>query len=324
MAAGNTLNEALVQGLSEIFERYATRTILFEGLTPPRIPRDYLQQFHPEIASMVQLIEANPRYRVSVLDASLGKDLPCAGCIIHDQQALTFGVSFAAHPNRQFALERCFSEAMQGWTVETFSEVTFAPFTRSSWSNIRNIYKTSKGRYPASLLGSELFIQDVSILVFPAVYIYAPGISELTPMDMLYLQERASFIEAQRLFTQLTDFTPQKAERLLSIVRTKSKHLLENDINSLTCTLFSDCVPDATDSVDFLAAVCSYYLGKDREACLIFEAERFSGCRWRVDMLQCRIDGIVKDILLQANTSFTERRLRDDQNCPVRRRAKNP
>ena len=302
MAAGNTLEEALVQGLSEIFERYAVRKILLDALTPPQIPRNYLKLHHPEIESIIQRIEENPRYRVSVLDASLGQGLPCTGCIIHDQQSLTFGVSFAAHPNRQIALERCFSEAMQGWTLETFSTcstVSFAPFSRNSWSNVRNILKTSKGAYPTSLfdrqasweflpqdecipqdnrsmlrsltslvkkLGSELFIQDVSFMGFPSVYIYAPGISEIFPVDVLTLQDYASGIEAQHLFTHLENFSPEKAERLMHIALNKRNHQLENSLNSLTGTMFEDSVPAAAARADFLAAVCCYYLGRDRDA----------------------------------------------------------
>jgi len=302
MAAGNTLEEALVQGLSEIFERYAIRKILLDALTPPQIPRDYLKLHHPEIESIIQRIEENPRYRVSVLDASLGQGLPCTGCIIHDQQSLTFGVRFAAHPNRQIALERCFSEAMQGWTLETFSTcsmVSFAPFSRNSRNNVRNILKTSKGAYPISLfgrqasweflpqdkggpqnnssmlrslsslvkkLGSELFIQDVSFMGFPAVYIYAPGISEIFPVDVLTLQDYISGVEAQHLFTQLNDFSPEKAERLMRIALNKRNHQLENSLNSLTGTIFEDSVPAAAARADFLAAACCYYLGRDRDA----------------------------------------------------------
>lgn len=308
MAAGNTLEEALVQGLSEIFERYVVKRILFDALTPPQIPRSYLKQHHPEIESMIQRIEENPRYKVSVLDASLGKGLPCTGCIIHDQKSLTFGVSFAAHPDRQIALERCFSEAVQGWTLETFStcsSVSFAPFNRNSWSNARNIFKTSKGAYPISLfgkqpswafhpqdedgpkdnssmlrglvmlvksLGSELFIQDASIMGFPAVYIYAPGISEIFPEDMKTLQEYVSGVEAQRLFTQIRDFTPEKAERLMNIALSRRNDQLENNLSSLTGTLFEDFVSDAVGGIDFLSAVCCYYLGRDRDALAILSS----------------------------------------------------
>lgn len=68
MAAGNTLKEALVQGLSEIFERYAEAQVLRGEAVPPRVPDEALEAtgLMPTIAR----IQEGGRYEVRVRDAS--------------------------------------------------------------------------------------------------------------------------------------------------------------------------------------------------------------------------------------------------------------
>jgi len=72
MSAGNTMEEALVQGFSEILERYAQSRILSEGLTPPEIPREELMDY--SLWPLICQIEAAGRYKVSIRDCSLGAE----------------------------------------------------------------------------------------------------------------------------------------------------------------------------------------------------------------------------------------------------------
>ena len=301
MAAGNTLEEAIVQGLSEILERYVTQEILYGGLTPPQIQRNYLAQHHSEINAIIEEIEKDGRYSAMALDASLGMDIPCTACVILNKETLTFGVSFAAHPDRQIALERCFSEAMQGWTLDSFSRsssVSFAPPRSMPHFNIRNIFKTSSGQYPHTLLGRQsswaftpwphalqdnhamlqelcqlfekldcdLFIRDVSYMGFPSVYIYAPGLSEILPVSASQLMENTALVRAQDLFRRLDRLTTDEVEQLRSIAASRQNHALGNTLSSLTATMFTKGVPETEDETGFLAAVCCWRLGRDRDA----------------------------------------------------------
>ena len=302
MAAGNTLEEALVQGLSEILERYATMQILYRGLTPPEIPREYLQEHCPKIFDLIGVIEQDPKYRVTVLDASLGQQIPCVASVIYNTQTLTAGVKFGAYPEMEIALERCFSESMQGWVLEDFTKtgvITYAPMNRSSWTNLLNIMKVSKGIYPASLfvgeeswsfcpwqsqggrsnkallqdmiwliesMGSQIYTQDVSFMGFPSVYIYVPGMSEISPVDMLWMQECEMKRDAQYLFADLEQVGKPEAQKLLNIARIKQRSYMDNVINQLACASFQQSMPGGADEMGFLAAICCLYLGKDREA----------------------------------------------------------
>lgn len=116
MAAGNTLPEALVQGYSEIFERYAQCRIVTEKQTPPQIEPEILKKY-PRIEHIIQKIENSGEYHVIVMDCSLGMNLPVVCGAIINKKKQSFGIRFGAHPDLQIALERVFTEAMQGETA---------------------------------------------------------------------------------------------------------------------------------------------------------------------------------------------------------------
>ncbi len=307
MAAGNTLEEAIVQGLSEIFERYATMQILSRGLTPPEIPREFIAERFPRIHEIIQTIEEDPTYRVSILDASLGLGIPCVACVIHNRQTLTLGVKFGAYPSMEIALERCFSEAVQGWKLWGFSKagaITYSPMGRASWVEILNILKISKGVYPATILGSHphwtfrpwdetccvsnramlrrqleilrqmgrnVYIQDVSFLGFPSVYLYVPEMSEIAPVDTLWLQERQLMLRSQDIFAKLSAATDADVEQLLTTALIKRGSMLENTIDRIAGAAFSDPMPgNPSHEMEFLAGVCCYRLGRDKQALSFF------------------------------------------------------
>ena len=120
MSAGNTMEEALVQGLAEVFERYANRKIALEHICPPSVPRSFLQQI-PVLSNIINEIEKNGEYEVIVKDCSLGRGFPVVAIIIADKKNGTFGVKFASHPSFQVALERTLTEALQGKKLKQFT-----------------------------------------------------------------------------------------------------------------------------------------------------------------------------------------------------------
>jgi len=63
MAAGNTFHEAMVQGLSEIFERYVQLQILTNDISLPTIPDSYCENF-PMIFQLKRRIESESGIRV--------------------------------------------------------------------------------------------------------------------------------------------------------------------------------------------------------------------------------------------------------------------
>ena len=57
MSAGNTKNEARVQGLSEVFERYVKNRIIAEAISLPEIPKSVLDRYPSIQASITKLEE---------------------------------------------------------------------------------------------------------------------------------------------------------------------------------------------------------------------------------------------------------------------------
>ena len=78
-AAGNTPEEALVQAMSEILERYVHKQIMTGQVAPPLIPRDYWGR-NSRLANMVRQIE-NQGYQVQIKDCSLGLGIPIVGVV---------------------------------------------------------------------------------------------------------------------------------------------------------------------------------------------------------------------------------------------------
>lgn len=116
LAAGNTPQEALCQGFSEVVERYAQYEIILGRLIPPNISDSYLRESYPALFELIQRIEKASGHRIYVKDASLGKGFPVVTIVMVDAKKQRYHVKFGAHPTFAVALERCLTELLQGYT----------------------------------------------------------------------------------------------------------------------------------------------------------------------------------------------------------------
>ncbi len=112
MSAGNTKNEARVQSLSEIFERYIKNKIIAEGICLPEVPESVLKRF-PKIVEAIKKLEAHG-YHLRIADASLGGRYPVMSVTLINPKNATVFASFGAHPSFEVALERTVTELLQG------------------------------------------------------------------------------------------------------------------------------------------------------------------------------------------------------------------
>ncbi|HEA54156.1 OsmC domain/YcaO domain-containing protein, partial [Marinobacter antarcticus] len=128
MSAGNTLFEAQVQCLSEIFERAVKKQIIQEEITLPDVPLHVLEKY-PNILEGIQALETQG-YPVLVKDASLGGQFPVACVALMNPKTGGFFASFGAHPTLEVALERSLTELMQGRSFEGLND--FPPPTFNS------------------------------------------------------------------------------------------------------------------------------------------------------------------------------------------------
>ena len=305
MAAGTTLEEAIVQAISEIFERHVQLEMIAHQIVPPHIPREQIAKY-PIVDAIIQDIESRGQYRVYVMDCSLGKGLPVVCGAVVDVEAQTLGLKFGSHPDMGVALERVFSEAMQGKSLDTFVKMNvpnFAPPAKDAntqHQNSFNMLKVGLGDIPAWMLYdtpsydfalwqdvtgmsnhvlmqhmltqlgnmcSDVYIRDVSFLGFPSVWVYAPGVSDMTEVNMVQLKTLQLRITCQKIFRNLPAATDKDVQQLLRIAILKQFAVLENTINNMCGTLFVDKMPfgDLNEAA-FLAAVCYYRLGHLKEA----------------------------------------------------------
>lgn len=127
MSAGNTLAEAQVQCLSEIFERAVKREILEGELALPDVPHKVLSQY-PRILAGIQGLEEQG-FPVLVKDASLGGFYPVMCVTLMNPRTGGVFASFGAHPSMEVALERSLTELLQGRSLEGLNDLpppTFA------------------------------------------------------------------------------------------------------------------------------------------------------------------------------------------------------
>lgn len=233
MCAGNTPFEAIVQGLSEILERYILQRIYQENLSFPTIPDGWF--VGTDILMKIKKVEREKGIRFIIKDCSCGIGIPAIGVLILDNKALRYTFHLGVDPSLITALERCVTETYQG-----FSEIQWLKVDWEIQNQLlvdRQLKETecfkfrqnSTGQLPISIfrnnadfpliqpdntwalsdekdfnklleifkrLGRDIYIRDVSFLGVPSYHIYVPGISGLRTYDMIQASQTAFYNKA--------------------------------------------------------------------------------------------------------------------------------
>ena len=121
MSAGNTLPEAKVQCLSEIFERAVKKQIIEQELSLPDVPQSILETYPDIIAGITELESRG--FPILVKDASLGGQFPVMCVTLMNPKTGGVFASFGAHPTFEVALERSLTELLQGRSFEGLNDV---------------------------------------------------------------------------------------------------------------------------------------------------------------------------------------------------------
>ena len=210
LCAGNTKEEALVQGLSELCERYVNRRIIEDKITPPDIPRSYIKANYPQLERIIYTLEGHG-LGITIKDCSLGERYPVVAVICRDVVTEKYFIKFGASPDLGIAIERCLTETFQGrslksrrWLKKRFYVEDAKFIKRNIETNLHN----GNGYYPLSFFGAsksafkgwfysgnsnekyldemtkvltengfDIYIRDWSATSFPTYQIYIPGIS---------------------------------------------------------------------------------------------------------------------------------------------------
>ena len=136
MSAGNTLAEAQVQCLSEIFERAVKREIIEGEMALPDVPYEVLAKY-PGILAGIQGLEEQG-FPVLVKDASMGGMYPVMCVTLMNPRTGGVFASFGAHPSFEVALERSLTELLQGRSFEGLNDLPLPTFVSNAVTEPNN------------------------------------------------------------------------------------------------------------------------------------------------------------------------------------------
>ena len=212
-AAGNTMEEAVVQAISEIVERYNHMRIVNERLILPTIPDETLKKY--KTAYKIISFLRGWGLEVEVKDCSLGEKFPVVSVLIIDKKTGGYHTHEGAYPIFEIALERALTESFQGrniMNIGTFSGFVFEQteketinamtneLTKGAWgrpvsyfigdctyeynenqgfegSNSKELYKECIDYFRD--MGYDVLIRNASCLGFPTYQVIVPGYSEV-------------------------------------------------------------------------------------------------------------------------------------------------
>lgn len=156
LSSGNTPQEAQVQALSEICERYVKIEILKNSYSLPLYPKSILKQYSKLLSNINTLEESG--YIIKVLDASFEGRFPVVAIALINPKNSTLFVSFGSHPILEVALDRTINELMQGRDLnmlDSFETPTFDKNMVTNYLNIESHYIDSNGVFGFDFLSSK-------------------------------------------------------------------------------------------------------------------------------------------------------------------------
>ncbi|OBX02788.1 ribosomal protein S12 methylthiotransferase accessory factor YcaO [Gallibacterium genomosp. 3] len=238
MSAGNTMYEARVQGLSEVFERYVKNKIIAEAISLPQIPKDILAKYPSVQESIAKLEEEG--FPIYAFDASLGGQFPVICVVLFNRNNGTCFASFGAHPNFAVALERTVTELLQGRSLkdlDVFSPPSFNNEDVAEHANLETHFIDSSGLISwdlfkqqsdyefvhwdfsgttaeefANLMAlfqreeKEVYIMDYQHLGVYACRIIVPGMSDIYPADDLIYANNNMGMDWREILLDLPNF----------------------------------------------------------------------------------------------------------------------
>ncbi|MDE9453298.1 30S ribosomal protein S12 methylthiotransferase accessory factor YcaO [Xenorhabdus bovienii] len=246
MSAGNTMNEARVQGLSEVFERYVKNRIIAECISLPEIPESVMNRY-PGVVESVNKLQAEG-FPLYCYDASLGGQFPVICVVLFNPNNGTCFASFGAHPDFGVALERTVTELLQGRSLkdlDVFTPPSFDDEEVSEHTNLETHFIDSSGAISwdlfkqdadytfadwsfkgtteeefATLMGifntldAEAYIADYEHLNVYACRILVPGMSDIYPVEDLHIANNTMGTHLRDTILALPNSQWQPAEYL--------------------------------------------------------------------------------------------------------------
>lgn len=165
LCAGNTYEEAFVQGMSEVFERFVLKKIYLG---------DYEEGTFAEVDTSVyknlysyQMIEAieGKNYKVHIIDCTFNQKVPVLGVLVTNMSNDKYVFRMGADSNIDICIQRCITEIFQGLEFNQFfgakmKDSLICEGDGDFWKQGNNCYEYMKslidgaGRLPRKFLNS--------------------------------------------------------------------------------------------------------------------------------------------------------------------------
>lgn len=163
--AGNTEDEALTQGLGEVYERWVKKIIFFneDYNEYSDIPITWIENL--ESYKMLKVL-SNEGFSFQVKDLTLDGKFPVLGLIVYNQSRTKYRFSMASDINLDICLQRCITEMFQGLNLDVNFRMSMEKILdentldKRKWDSIsKNEYVKhvmyGVGKIPVSLLFSK-------------------------------------------------------------------------------------------------------------------------------------------------------------------------
>jgi len=243
LATGNTPQEAQVQSLSEIVERYVKMKIIQNGYALPIYSETLLKTFPRVYDDVIALRKLG--YIVEILDASLGGEFPVTAISLINPKTSTLFVSFGAHPILEVSLERTMTELMQGRDLkdlDSFEVPTFDMSVVADSFNLESHFIDSNGKLGFDFLsatksfdfvswkysqtgtenelnfliniiesmGKDIYLREYDYLGFYSCQIIVPDMSEVYPVEDLIYNNKNSGKLIRDMVLNFQKYDPQE------------------------------------------------------------------------------------------------------------------
>lgn len=210
LCAGNNYYESMVNGLSEIIERYVSLHIYKQDDILPILPLNCIK--NEDLYS--KIFSISKKYEINIRDCTLNNRFPAIGIYIRDVNKRKYIFKVAAHPVFETAIDKCINEIFQGNDLD--NNTLFMNIENDSqydmYENINSILKNGSATYKKNLhkyiyknnshisfleehttnkkmylflidlfrsLGKKVLIHDMSFLGFSCYQIIVPRFSEI-------------------------------------------------------------------------------------------------------------------------------------------------
>lgn len=297
LCSGNTPTEAILHGFCEIFERYATRVIYTENLTPPTIPLESYKG--TDVYKTIKRLEKEKGVKITLKDCSLGMGLPVVGVLLVDPKNQIFNFKLGSEFVPEIAIERCLTEAYQTASSEFKAEHLKHNSTDSSIMRWYRILKYGYGEWPLSVFGdkpsyplwefdksygvnddddiktclklcsqfdTKVYIRDNSSLGFPSYQIVVPSISGII-YSIEGMLESFCYVKKQYEASPYKNGVPDEDD-IAEFLKLKAQRAIELKDRFNISTMIPFYKNDELSSIDphYVLALISYRDGDLKQA----------------------------------------------------------